>query len=210
MGNDTGLFVTIDGGNRWVKMNNNIPNIPVHDLLVHPRENDLVVGSYGRGLFLTNIAPLQELDERVLGQGVHLFAVEPTVQRVTWSFGANDYLFADAHIRTPNEPSGMVIRYYLKGQMDEGATIIVSDFNGVEVARLEGETAAGINIVVWSMRPQSAGGARGGGGGGALDRLVPPGEYVVTVEIGGESFTRSATITSTQGWSLGPFPKVIR
>ncbi len=138
------------------------------------------------------------------GQEVHLFAVEPTVQRIPWSFGANDYLFADAHIKTPNEPSGMVIRYYLRGQRDEGATIIVSDSNGGEVARLDGETSAGINTVVWNMRPRSAGGARGGGG--ALDRLAPPGEYVVTLEIAGERFTRSASITNTQGWSLGPFP----
>lgn len=45
VGNDTGLFVSINGGKRWVKMKNNIPNVPVHDLLVHPRENDLILGS---------------------------------------------------------------------------------------------------------------------------------------------------------------------
>ena len=50
LGNDTGVFVSIDGGKSWVKMNNNMPNVPVHDLLVHPRESDLVVGSYGRGI----------------------------------------------------------------------------------------------------------------------------------------------------------------
>ena len=64
VGNDTGVFVSIDGGARWVKMNNNMPNVPVHDLLVHPRDNDLVLGSYGRGLFITNISALQELTTR--------------------------------------------------------------------------------------------------------------------------------------------------
>ena len=47
VGNDTGVFVSIDRGARWVKMNNNMPNMPVHDLLVHPREHDLILGSYG-------------------------------------------------------------------------------------------------------------------------------------------------------------------
>ena len=63
VGNDTGVFVSIDRGARWVKMNNNMPNIPVHDLLVHPRDHDLVLGSYGRDFWITNIAPLQELND---------------------------------------------------------------------------------------------------------------------------------------------------
>jgi hypothetical protein len=212
VGNDTGIFVSIDGGGRWVKMNNNMPNVPVHDLLVHPRENDLVIGSYGRGIFLTNIAPLQELDEEILQKETHLFQVEPTTQRVTWSFGANDYLFAAAHLETRNEPSGMVIRYYLRDSATGGAAITIADSDGNEVGRLEGGTSAGINTVIWNMRPRPPeGGGRGfGGGGGVLDRLVPPGEYTVTLEVGGERLSVNATITKTQGWSLGPFPRVIR
>jgi photosystem II stability/assembly factor-like uncharacterized protein len=209
VGNDTGIFVSIDGGGSWVKMNNNMPNVPVHDLLVHPRENDLVAGSYGRGIFLTNIAPLQEITEKVLREEVHLFGVEPTVQRVTWSFGANDFLFAAAHLETRNEPSGMVIRYYLRTPSEAEARVVVTDADGNQVADLGGGTSAGINTVIWNMR-SGAGGGRGFGGGGVLDRLVPPGDYTVTLEIGGEQFNENATITKTQGWSIGPFPKVIR
>ncbi len=212
VGNDTGIFVSIDGGARWVKMNNNMPNVPVHDLLVHPRENDLVVGSYGRGIFLTNIAPLQELSDEVLSREVHFFEVEPTVQRIAWSFGANDYLFADAHIETRNEPGGMVIQYYLRDPGAGRATVTVSDSDGNEIARLQGETSPGINTVMWNMRPPpAAAGGRGfGGGSNPLDRMVPPGEYEVTLEVGGQRLTRPATIIKTQGWSLGPFPRVIR
>src|SRR5688572_22890945 len=72
VGNDHGAYVSIDRGVRWVKMNNNMPNIAIHDLLVHPRENDLILGSYGRGLWVTNIAPLQELSPAVLNADVHL------------------------------------------------------------------------------------------------------------------------------------------
>ena len=76
----TRVFVSMNGGGRWVKMNNNMPNVPVHDLLVHPRDNDLVVGSHGRGLFITNINALQQLSDTVLTADAHLFAVRPTVQ----------------------------------------------------------------------------------------------------------------------------------
>jgi photosystem II stability/assembly factor-like uncharacterized protein len=213
VGNDTGLFVSIDGGKKWVKMNNNIPNVPVHDLLVHPRKNDLILGSYGRGLWVTDITPLQELDETVLAKDVHLFSIEPKVQRVTWSFGANDYLFGDRHILTPNETNGVVIRYYLKNPVNTAVNITISDPYGKELATLEGKTEAGINTVAWDMHPRMTGESRASRSGRSRDvlaRWVSPGEYIVTLEVGEKKLTRKTRITHTQGWSIGPLPKIIR
>jgi photosystem II stability/assembly factor-like uncharacterized protein len=220
VGNDTGVFVSIDRGTRWVKMNNNMPNVPVHDLLVHPREQDLILGSYGRDLWITNISALQELTDRVLDQEAHLFSIKPTVQRILWSFGANDYLFGQRHLSTPNEPNGMLIRYYLKNA-GTSAVIVVADAKGAEVARLQGSANAGLNTVVWNTRlgggrgggagGRGAGTGRGGGRGGAgLDQLAPLGEYTVTLEIAGRTLTEKARIIKTQGWSLGLTPQVIR
>jgi photosystem II stability/assembly factor-like uncharacterized protein len=213
VGNGTGVFVTIDGGRHWVKMNNNMPNLPVLDLLVHPRESDLVVGSWGRGLFITNIAPLQELTEAVLAEDAHLFSIKPTAQRIEWSFGANDALFAQRHILTPNEPGGMKISYYLRNPVPGGVEATITDARGAEVARLQGEGAPGINTVMWNMRAGGGAGGFGGGrggGGSVLDRWIPLGEYTVTLEAGGITVTRSAQITRTQGWPLVPPTRVIR
>lgn len=212
-GNDTGIFVSINGGMDWVKMNNNIPNVSVHDVLVHPRENDLILGSYGRGLFVTNIVPLQEMNEIVLAEDVYLFGIKPRVQRITWAFGANDYLFGDRHILTPNEPNGIMIRYYLKSQRNDKADITITDPYGKEIARLEGKTSAGINTVVWDMRPPMAGKERAARRWWMRDVLaqwVPPGEYVVTLEVGDKKLTQKVCITKTKGWSIGPFPQIIR
>jgi photosystem II stability/assembly factor-like uncharacterized protein len=217
LGNDTGVFVSIDGGKAWVKMNANMPNVPVHDLVVHPRENDLVVGSYGRGIFVTNVGPLQEMTEAVLGEDVHLFAVKPTAQRIVWSFGANDYLFGDKHLITPNEPNGVAISYYLKSQASGKVKITVSDPSGAVLASLDGPAASGIHKLVWDMRPAAARregpGAPPGPGARSRDVLsqwVPPGEYVVVLEAGGKKMTQKARITKTLGWSLGPSSEVIR
>ncbi|MFZ2052637.1 MAG: hypothetical protein WAU81_00440 [Candidatus Aminicenantales bacterium] len=213
VGNDTGLFVSIDGGKRWVKMNNNMPNVPVHDVVLHPRENDLILGSYGRGLWITDIAPLQEMNETVLAEDVHLFDIESTVQRVNWSFGANDYLFGDRHILTPNEPNGILIRYYLKNPLNIPVTITIADPYENVLAVRDGKAAAGINTVVWDMRPRITGedgAARLSRMRDVLARWVPPGEYVVTLEVGGKKLTRRARIIHTQGWSLGPCPKTAR
>ena len=216
VGNDTGVFVSITRGTRWVKMNNNMPNVPVHDLLVHPREQDLVVGSYGRGLWITNVGALQDMTEAVLAEDVHLFTIKPAVQRITWAFGANDYLFGQRHLSTPNEPNAMVIRYYLKKQSSGGATVAITDAGGQEIARLQGQAEAGINTVLWTMR--LVGGRRGGGAGGRgagrggadLDQLVPLGKYSVTLDVGGTTRAEKARITNTQGWSLGLTPQIIR
>src|SRR5262249_30538367 len=180
VGNDTGIFVSIDDGARWVKMNNNMPNIPIHDLVIQPREQDLVAGSYGRGIFITNISALQELTPAVLSEDLHLFTIKPTVQRVTWQFGANDYLFGQAHLQTQDEPNGMAIRYYLKTGGSGRADVTIADASGREVARMNGPAAAGINTVIWNTRVASAAGrGRGAGpaapGATALDQLMPLG-----------------------------------
>jgi hypothetical protein len=207
VGNDTGIFVSIDGGASWVKMNANIPNVPVHDLIVHPRDNDLVVGTYGRSMWVTNIAPLQELNRDLLAQDVHMFRIQPTVQRITWSFGSNDYLFAQRHIVTPNAPNGMVVRYYLKNAGDARAQIVVADASGREVGRLQGSTNAGINTVVWNTRVAGQGGRPGGD---PLSQWAPLGAYTVTLDVDGKRFTQTGTIVRMQGWSLGATPQTIR
>ncbi len=83
VGMDFGLFVTIDGGKTWTEMKGNFPTQPVHDLLIHPREHDLIVGTHGRGFFITNISALEELSDKTLGADFYLFDVLPKVKWVT-------------------------------------------------------------------------------------------------------------------------------
>ncbi len=214
LGNDAGVFVSINRGGGWVNMNNNIPHISVKDMLVHPRDNDLVVGSYARGIWITNIAPLQELSENVLAEAVHVFSIQPTIQRIPWSFGANDYLFGQRHLQTPNDPPGMVIQYYLKNAGNSPANIVITSASGESMARLTGSTKTGINTVVWSTRAGAAGRAGGTGGAGGTDILsqwAPLGEFSVSIEIAGQTYKKVGRITKTMGWSLdGPTAHVIR
>jgi hypothetical protein len=77
VGNDLGVWISIDSGGEWTPLKADLPTVPVHDLAIHPRENDLVIGTYGRGVFIGDITPLQELDAGVLSRAFHLFQVEP-------------------------------------------------------------------------------------------------------------------------------------
>ncbi len=211
LGNDIGVFVSIDGGKRWVRMKNNMPNVPVHDLLVHPRENDLVVGTYGRGLFLTDISPLQEMTEKSLGEDLYFFAVRPKAERAERTFGGNYHLYGDRYLPTPNEPEAISINYYLKAETQEKIKVTISDPFGKLIQTLEGTGHAGMNRVAWEMSWQ---GAEKEVSREQLEKdpfagLVKPGEYLVTIELGAKKLTQRARITKRTGWSVGPYSQTI-
>ena len=153
-----------------------------------------MIGTYGRGIWVTNIAPLEELNAAVLAKDVHLFSISDTVQRVPWQFAANDYLFGQQNLQTPNPPNGMGIWYYLKQAASSAPAIVITDSAGNQVAKLTGSGDAGLHFVLWdTRRPRPGGGGGRGGGGGAgaiapgqtvVDQLEPLGAYTVTLEVG--------------------------
>jgi len=123
VGTDKAVYVSIDGGRNWSRMKNNMPTIPVHDLVIHPRENDLVVGTHGRGFFITDISPLQELTPEVLAEDVHLFAVEPKVQ---WLMPSQKARSAQ-NFTGENESHAVVVNYYLKQSVEGEVKLLVYD-----------------------------------------------------------------------------------
>ena len=211
VGNDTGVFVSLTGGGHWVKMNNNIPDIAVFDIKVQRRAHDLVLGSYGRGIWITNIDALEQLNSDVLASDAHLFDTQPAFERIHWCFGANDYLFGDNHVVTPNPRSAMMIRYYLKAPAPTGATLTITDADGEMVALLHGPGKVGINSVSWTMRkaPATPDEQDCTAYGDKpvppiIDQLEPPGDYSLRVDVDGHHFSQAVRIAGRQGWSLGP------
>ena len=179
-GNDKGVWVSLDDGARWVRMRGNMPGVPVHDLLVHPRERDLVVGTYGRGMYITNVSVLQQLDEKVLAEDVHVFDVESQSFFQTSGWGNYDF-YGDRHVTTPNEPNALAINYYLREAKDRTVSITIADLSNRVVRTLAGTVLQGVNAVRWDMRD----------GGG---KVQPRGDYLVTVDVDGRKFAKTARI----------------
>ena len=192
VGNDHGVWLSIDAGVAWSRLKANLPTVPVHDLTIHPRENDLVLGTYGRGIFTGDITHLQELSAEVLSKPLHLFAVEP---RTAYGFRAlgNFHLFGNKYIEVPNEPDALIINYYLSQKAEGEAVATVYDIKGDRVAQIKGPAEAGLNRLSWNMRTASGGPPTGGpqGGGGPL---MPAGEYRVVLEAGGQQQTAIARL----------------
>ncbi|MCK4772815.1 MAG: hypothetical protein KAT18_07835, partial [Candidatus Latescibacteria bacterium] len=65
VGTDTGCFMSLDTGQSWHALAGELPHVPVHDAAVHPRENDLILGTHGRSVFVLDVAPIQRLLDEV-------------------------------------------------------------------------------------------------------------------------------------------------
>ncbi len=117
VGTEFGVFVTLDGGREWNQLKSGIPTIAVRDLGIQEREVDLVVGSFGRGIFiLDDFTPLRHLDMTALEAEAKLFPL-----RSTWMFmesfelGYNRKAFmGDDFYSAPNPPIGAVFTYHLR------------------------------------------------------------------------------------------------
>jgi len=146
VGTDRTVHVSINRGKSWHEMKNNLPAIPVHDLVIHPRENDLVVGTFGRGFYITEISPLQEIYKGLLSSDAHLFRIRPKVQWIMPSQTA----VADQNFEGDNEPNGPVIHYYLKDAIPDGVKLSV--YKGqILLNELKGGGDEGMNSVMWGM-----------------------------------------------------------
>jgi photosystem II stability/assembly factor-like uncharacterized protein len=194
VGNDIGVFFSVDGGSQWTRLKANLPTVAVHDLTVHPRENDLVIATYGRALWAGDITPLQELSAQVVAKPFHLYAVEPKARYGFGGQGMNYHLFGDKYIEVPNEPEAFVVQYHLATAGTGQAQITVADPAGRTVRQLTGPTRAGLNRVMVPLAGGGGGGRAGGAGrggapGGAAGGPLAVGDYTITVDVAGTKET---------------------
>ncbi|MDE0356793.1 MAG: hypothetical protein OXN92_03505 [Gammaproteobacteria bacterium] len=175
LGAEIGLFYTMDGGEHWTELRGDMPTLPFNDLVIHPRDNDLVLGTHGRGIWiLDQINALQELTPEIMAGAAHLFTIEPATQ-IRRAGGAAHA--GDVHYQGENPPNGAILDYWLADAAAEGTvSIAIEEESGARVATVDGSTAQGMNRVVWDMRHQVEAG-RG--------PLVVPGTYTARLQAAG-------------------------
>ncbi|RLD83305.1 MAG: hypothetical protein DRJ10_03750 [Bacteroidetes bacterium] len=151
IGNDHGIYFSLDGGKYWNRFNINIPNVPIKDLVIHKRENDLIAGSYGRGLYINDITVLQQLSTQILNKDVHLFEIETKPVRNTSesAYWGSSRLLGDKHLFTPNEPNGLTINYYLKDDINQNIELKIYNMADSLLKTLETKNTKGIHKAVW-------------------------------------------------------------
>ena len=167
-GMEFGVWFTVDGGARWTQLKGGIPTTQARDLQIQRRENDLVVGTFGRGAFiLDDYSALRAVTPQALAEDARLFPL-----RDAYIFNElSQYSAAWGNESTPNPPYGAVFTYNV-GQApasDAKLVLTIADDSGRPVRRLDLASQLGVQRVVWNLRGEPpAGGGRGGRG------MAPP------------------------------------
>ena len=152
-GTEFGLWISIDGGKQWAQYKGgDLPiGVAVRDIVVHPRDHDLVIATHGRGIWIVDdISPLRGLTADVLDKPIQFMASRPSEQSI-FAFGG--WVNGDAKYVGPNPPGDAVITYYQRKRHIFGdLKIEVLDGSGKVVGTIPSSKRRGLNRVNWSMR----------------------------------------------------------
>ena len=84
VGTDNGVYVSLNQGKTFMRMSGNLPAVAVHDLIVHPRDNELVVGTHGRSIYVGDVSLIQQLTDSLTSKEIHFFALKPLNYAPNW------------------------------------------------------------------------------------------------------------------------------
>jgi photosystem II stability/assembly factor-like uncharacterized protein len=153
VGTEFAVFYTLDGGSTWTNMILNMPTVAFHDLMIHPRDNDLIAGTHGRGIWiLDDITPLQQATDKVMSAEAYLFENgRPGTQWLSLRRGG--YSRGNLYFGGENPVPGLAINFYLKDKPDSPVEVEISDATGDLKTKYSIEEAmAGVNRLMWDMR----------------------------------------------------------
>ena len=196
LGTEFGLWISLDGGAHWAQFKGgHFPAVAVRDLAVQPRDNDLVLATHGRGIWIVDdITPLRHLTPELAAQDAAFINARPVQQRIEanggWPNGAAAFV-------GENPKDGAVITYYQRTRQLFGKLRIeVLDSSGAVIDELPASTRRGLNRVLWTMHrraphvPPAVQVAQAGTTG----PRVPPGNYTARMEKDGKSYTMPLTV----------------
>ncbi len=106
VGTDHGLYISLNRGQTFMALNEGLPASPVHDLVVQKRENDLVVGTHGRSIFIADIAPVQMMVDSVTSKGLYVYEVAKVKHRKSWGGGSRWFKSDPPEAKIPFYSSG--------------------------------------------------------------------------------------------------------
>ncbi len=174
LGAEDGLYLSFNGGKDWEKWTHGFPTVPTVDLKIHPREHDLVIGTFGRAAYiLDDIRPLRAIAKQgasLLGKDFVAFE-PPTAYQAEYLQAAGMRFAADAEFTGENRPYGAMLSFYVKkdgtekengkeettekeGNKKKGqkVKIEVLNANGNVVRTMTHKPKSGLNRIQWDMQ----------------------------------------------------------
>ncbi|HET7631366.1 MAG TPA: hypothetical protein VFK16_03530 [Gemmatimonadaceae bacterium] len=218
-GTEFGLYVSLDAGAHWEKFMNGFPTVRVDDILIHPRDGDLVVATHGRSIWIADdITALQQFTPAVAAGDATLFDVRPAIA-YHLDLHTDIDIGGAKRFEAANAPRGTAVSFYLKSDAGDSATVSILNATGQVLCTSTEPGSAGIHRVQWTLveplARDTAGAGRGGttgrggrggrapnpscsaggaGGRGGASGEVAPGTYVARLTVGGKTYTKPVTV----------------
>jgi hypothetical protein len=143
VGTDRGVYVSLDRGAHWQGLTNGMPSVPVHDLIIHPRDREVVAGTHGRSIYILDALPIQELTSEVQESAIHVFPIEKVKPGRGWNRRRS--LWFDR----PEDRPELTIPFW--SQSSGNAVLSILDSDERELRRVEIEVSAGVQTVSWDL-----------------------------------------------------------
>ena len=201
-GTEFGVFTSVDGGQRWVQLKGGLPVIQVRDMAVQKRENDLVLGTFGRGFYiLDDYSALREIAAQTLTEEAKLYPLRDAYifnQLGMAPAGTAGIGAMSGNWTAANPPYGAVFTYSVNGTFGEDKLVLnITDETNRQIRRIDLDKASGLRRIAWNLRgeapPPGQGGAQFGFGGGRGGNQGPPvaaGRYRATIaRVAGDKVT---------------------
>jgi len=153
VGTEFDVFFSLNSGQTWVDLSLNMPTVAFHDLMIHPRDNDLIAGTHGRGIWiLDDISPLQQMTEKVMEAEAYLFSKSrPGTHWVSQERGG--YGRGNLYFSGVNPEPGAVISFYLKNKPIGPIDVEITDVTGkLKTVYNVKDAESGINRLLWDMQ----------------------------------------------------------
>jgi len=168
LGTDDGLYISVDAGGKWTKWTNGFPTVPVKDLVIHPREQDLVIGTFGRAAWvLDDIRPLRALaNKNATSKKLQLFE-PPTAYQAVYQQPTGSRFGADAMYQGENKNGGAMISYFVdvpkvdkkaKKKKKEDVKYdsikleIFNDATQIRTLKFKAPKESGVHKITWYLR----------------------------------------------------------
>jgi len=196
VGTEFGIYASLDAGKTWFSLKNDLPTVAVDDIAIHPRENDLIIGTHGRGIWIMDdIAPIQEMRDELLQSDFYLFAIRPTTQ----FFQSTSHEFYSKPYYAEKNPSyGMNIYAYFKTKPSERPKVLIKNEKGEEIYQINLLAKEGLQRSTWNLQylPRKKEGeeVKPAATGFTATPFAPHGEYSVELISGEKNLVQKGMV----------------
>jgi hypothetical protein len=203
VGTDFGVYASRDGGGHWMSLGSGLPTNSVQGVVVHPRENDLVIGTHGRGFWvLDELSLLETLTPEIIAGHSYLAPPRPATQIRDLNRGRKS--FGHSYWTAPNPPRGAILDYWIgDSAVEQPVTVEVLDRRGEVLHRIaESVAERGAHRVVWDLRYEAPPSDSASSWRKPLGRFVLPGDYKVRLTVGDQTHTQSLRVRKDPALSV--------